>query len=101
MTCVFRLCLCVFQGVNVPKLEEAINSPRVADIIASHVTFCGRNLDLIPGASALLSNGRVSRRGGREGGSDRRKVEVSAYMWCNPTNSACSFVAADWSTVDQ
>ena len=45
-----------------------MNSPRVADIIASHVTFCGRNLGLNPGVSALLSNGRVSGKGGREGG---------------------------------
>ena len=45
-----------------------MNSPRVADIIASHVTFCGRNLGLKPGVSALLSNGRVSGKGGREGG---------------------------------
>lgn len=61
----------MFQGVNVPKLEEAINSPRIADIIASHVIFCGHGLGLKPGASALLSNGRVRRK--REGGSEEWK----------------------------
>lgn len=37
-----------------------MHSPRVDDIIASHVTFCGRGLGLERGVSALLSNGRVS-----------------------------------------
>ena len=63
----------MLQGVNVPKLEEAINSSRVADIIASHVTFCGHGLGLKPGASALLSNGRVRRKGRREGVSNGRR----------------------------
>ena len=75
-----RNCACVLQGVNVPKLEEAINSPRVADIIASHVTFCGRGLGLKPGASALLSNGRVRRKGGREGVSNGRRGGSKGVM---------------------
>jgi len=37
-----------------------MHSPRIDDIIASHVTFCGRGLGLERGVSALLSNGRVS-----------------------------------------
>ena len=39
----------------------------------------------------------------REGGGEGRMEEVSIYtiIWCNQTNSACFFVAADWSIIDQ
>ena len=48
------------EGVKIAAFQEWLHKPIIDDIILGHVTYCGRVLGLEKGATALLSNGRVS-----------------------------------------
>lgn len=45
--------------INVEKLKEAFQGDKVQQLLQCHVTFSRRVLNLNPGDTALLSNGRV------------------------------------------
>ena len=49
----------ISQGINVDKFQQALENPASSEAIRRHSNMC-RMLGLSRGATALLSNGRVS-----------------------------------------